>query len=283
LRPISWEIKVTSMRTTVNINNDWRKVAAAIYKKPVDSKILGQVELDVTDLEEYIAEKRRSGLKVTLTHVFTMAAARALQVEVPELNAYVRRGSIVQRKQVDAMVSLLMDGSEMGSVRVNNADQLTLEEFTAEVSEGIKKTRKGDVDKTTDMKTRIAVIPWPFRVWAMRMIKFATITWGVSLRKLGLTTESFGSFIVSNIGTLGLKIGFPALMPISNVSFVLIIGAVDKRPWVVNDEIKIRRIITLGAALDHRVCDGSHGGRLFRYLKYISKNPHLLESIPEHK
>ncbi|HPT32850.1 MAG TPA: 2-oxo acid dehydrogenase subunit E2, partial [Prolixibacteraceae bacterium] len=272
--------EISEMKTTIDINNDWRKVAAAIYKKPVDSKILGQVELDVTELEEYVAAKRKEGVKVTLTHIFTMAASRALRFEVPELNAYVSRGKIIQRKQVDAMVSLLMNGSEMGSVRVNNADQLTIEEFTALVSEGIKNARKGELDRTTDMKSRVAGIPWPFRVWVLRILKFFTITWGVSLRKLGLTTESFGSFIVSNIGTLGLDIGFPALMPISNVSFVLIIGAVVKKPWVVNDEIKIRKIITLGAALDHRVCDGSHGGRLFHYIKYISKHPQLLEGKP---
>ena len=269
------------MRTTIDINNDWRKVAAAIYKKPADSKILGQVELDVTDLEEYVAEKRKNGIKVTLTHFFTMAAARALRYEVPELNAYVRRGTIVPRNQVDAMVSLLMDGSEMGSVRIGNADQVTLEEFAALVSEGIKKARKGDNNKTMDMKGTIARIPWPLRVWVLRMLKFYTVTMGNSIRKFGLTPDSFGSFIVSNIGTLGLGIGFPALMPISNVSFVLMIGAVDKKPWVVNDEIKIRKIITLGAALDHRVCDGSHGGRLFHYIKYITKHPHLLEEKPE--
>jgi len=269
------------MRTTININNDWRKVAAAIYKKPVDSKILGQVELDVTELEEFIAEKRKNGLKVTLTHIFTMAAARALRYEVPELNAYVRRGSIVQRKQVDAMVSLLMDGSEMGTVRINNADQLTSAEFTALVSEGIREARRGILNRTTDMKSRIARIPWPLRVWLLRLLKLATMTWGISLPKLGLSNGSFGSFIVTNIGTLGLDIGFPALMPISDVSYVLVIGAVSKKPWVVNDEIKIRKIITLGAALDHRICDGSHGGRLFHYIRYISKNPHLLDAKPE--
>jgi len=269
------------MRTTININNDWRKVAAAIYRKPVDSKIFGQVELDVTELEEFIAEKRKNGIKVTLTHIITMAAARALRVEVPELNAYVIRGSVVQRKQVDAMVSLLLAESEMGTVRINNADQLTTAEFTALVSEGIKEARRGILNKTTGMKSRIAGIPWPFRVWVLKLLKVATITWGISLPKLGLSAGSFGSFMVTNIGTLGLDIGFPALMPISNVSYVLVIGAVAKKPWVVNDEIKIRRIITLGAALDHRVCDGSHGGRLFHYIRYISKNPHLLDSKPE--
>ena len=41
-----------------NLNNEWRKVASAMYIKPVDSKILGSVELDVTDLEKYISENR---------------------------------------------------------------------------------------------------------------------------------------------------------------------------------------------------------------------------------
>jgi pyruvate/2-oxoglutarate dehydrogenase complex dihydrolipoamide acyltransferase (E2) component len=268
------------MRTTIDINNDWRKVALAIYKKPVDSKILGQVELDVTDLEEFVAQKRKEGIKITLTHIFTMAAARALRYEVPELNAYVRRGSIKPRKQVDAMVSLLMEGSEMGSVKIENADQVTLEEFSELISEGIKKARKGVNNKTMDMKGAISRFPWPFRVWILRLLKFYSISLGFPVKKLGMTPDSFGSFIVSNIGTLGLNMGFPALMPISNVSFVLVIGAVDKKPWVVNDEIVVRKIITLGAALDHRVCDGSHGGRLFHHIKYISKHPELLEQKP---
>jgi pyruvate/2-oxoglutarate dehydrogenase complex dihydrolipoamide acyltransferase (E2) component len=268
------------MRTTIDINNDWRKAALAIYKKPVDSKILGQVELDVTDLDEFVSDKRKNGVKVTLTHFFTLAAARALRYEVPELNAYVRRGSIIPRKQVDAMVSLLMEGSEMGSVKVENADQVTLDEFAVLISEGIKKARKGDNNKTMDMKGTIARIPWPFRAWLLRLLKVYTISWGFPIKRLGMTPDSFGSFIVSNIGTLGLSIGFPALMPVSNVSFVLIIGAVDKKPWVVNDEIVIRKIITIGAALDHRVCDGSHGGRLFHHLKYLTKHPELLDQKP---
>lgn len=269
------------MRTTIDINNEWRKVASTIYKKPVDSKILGQSELDVTELESFIAEKRKEGVKITLTHIFTLAAARALRNEIPELNAYVRRGKIIQRPQVDAMVSVLLDGSELGSVKIPNADQITLEELSVIMTDEIKKARKGNENKTMDMKGRLASIPWPVRGWIFRFLKFYTVTWGFSLKKLGLTPNSFGSFIVSNIGTLGLDLGFPALMPTSNVSFVLILGAVNKKPWVVDDAVLPRKIITLGAALDHRVCDGSHGGRLFRYLKFIARHPELLDRKPE--
>lgn len=268
------------MNTTIDLNNEWRMVASAIYKRPTDSKILGQSEVDVTDLENYITEKRKKGIKVTLTQVLTLAAARALRTEVPELNVYLRRGKIVKRPSVDAMVSVLLEGSELGSVKVPHADEITIDEMALFLASEIKKARGGNENKTMEMKGKLAAIPWPFRSWIFSLFRVFPQKWGFSIPKLGLTPNSFGSFIVSNIGTLGLDIGFPALMPTSNVSFVLILGAVNKKPWVLNDEIVPRKILTLGAALDHRVCDGTHGGRLFRYLKYIIKNPELLDAKP---
>ena len=47
------------MNSDEQFNTPWRRVASTIYKKPTDSKILGGVELDVTDLESFISEKRR--------------------------------------------------------------------------------------------------------------------------------------------------------------------------------------------------------------------------------
>ena len=126
----------------------------------------------------------------------------------------------------------------------------------------------------------LASFPWPFRSWLFKLYKTVTIHWGISIPFLGLSTNSFGSYVVSNIGTLGLDSGYGALMPSSNVSIVLILGGISKKPAVVNDKIVPRRILSLSATLDHRVVDGSHGGKLFRYIKYMVKNPHLLENHP---
>jgi pyruvate dehydrogenase E2 component (dihydrolipoamide acetyltransferase) len=269
------------MRTTIDLNNEWRRVASTIYKRPTDSKILGQSEVDVTDLEKYISVKRKQGIKTTMTQILTLAAARAMRFDIPELNVYIRRGKVIPRSHIDAMVSVLLEGSEMGSVKVHDADRITLNEMAALTASEIKNARTGMENKTMDMKSKLAAIPWPFRGLIFKLFKHYVNTWGFSIKKWGLTPDSFGSFIVSNIGTLGLDLGFPALMPTSNVSFVLILGAVNNKPWVVHDQIVPRKIMMLGAALDHRVCDGSHGGRLFRYLKYIIKNPELLETKPE--
>lgn len=266
---------------SIEYNSNWRKVASTIYKKPSDSKIYGMVELDVTDIEKFIAQKRKEGLKTTLTYMLTLIVGRAIRNEVPQLNTYVKRGKIVQRKNIDGMVSVLLPGGEMGTVKVESADQRTIEDVTDEIAQRIRDSRKGDENDTMQSKGMLANIPWPFRKWLFRLYKTVTIDWGISLPSVGLDSNSFGSYVVSNIGTVGLDTGFGSLLPASNVSVILILGTIQNKPAVVNGEIVPRRIMLLSATLDHRVVDGSHGGKLFRHIKYLVKNPHLLESAPD--
>jgi len=60
-------------------------------------------------------------------------------------------------------------------------------------------------------------------------------------------------------------------------------GGVSKKPVVIDDQIVARRMITLTAALDHRVVDAIHAGKLFRYIKNIVRNPELLEKKAENQ
>jgi pyruvate/2-oxoglutarate dehydrogenase complex dihydrolipoamide acyltransferase (E2) component len=265
------------MKTARELNTGWRKVASSIYHRPSDSKIFGSVEIDITNLEKYIAQKRKNGVKATLTHVFILAAARALRVEVPELNTYIKRGSVVLREHIDVTVSVLLPGSHMGSILIKDADKLTLVELINVMGEEVKNARQGSENKTMQMKDKLAKIPWPLRSWIFSLLKTISFNWGLSLPSLGLSANSFGSFVVSNIGNVGLDMGYPALFPSSNVSFVLILGGVNRKPAVVGEQILPRTILSLGAALDHRVVDASHGGLLFRYLKKVVKNPELLD------
>jgi len=261
-------------------NTDWRKVASTIYRKPRDSKIYGSVDIDITNLEKYIATKRKNGIKITLTHVMALIVGRAFREAVPELNAYIKRGRVIQRKSIDAMVSVLLKKDEMGSVKIENADQLTMTEFAETILGKIRQSRLGDENNAMQSKHMLSSVPWPFRSWLFNLYKLFTIDWGFSFPWLNLSSDSFGSYVISNIGTLGLDTGYAALLPSSNVSIVLIIGKDYKKPAVVNDEIVPRKIFTLSATLDHRVVDGSHGGKLFRFIKYMVKNPELLDQKP---
>jgi hypothetical protein len=171
----------------------------------------------------------------------------------------------------------LLGNGEMSSVKLLNADMLTLKESVDKLTELIGQSRGGEENKTMKNKDLLAKIPWPFRTWFYAIIKKIMVDWGLSFPKIGLSANNFGSFMISNIGSLGLDIGYPALFPSGNISIVLILGGVSKKPLVINDEIVPRSVLKLGIAIDHRLLDASHGGKLFKYLKKIVRNPALLE------
>jgi pyruvate/2-oxoglutarate dehydrogenase complex dihydrolipoamide acyltransferase (E2) component len=269
------------MQVPDELNNDWRRVAATVYKKPTDAKILGSVEIDVTDLEEYINQKRKEGLRITLTHIFTLIISRALKEDVPELNVFIRRGKIIARPRIDAGLSVLLRDQQMSSVLIRDADTLTLKELSEILMQKLRDSRTGAENKAMKMKALLGKIPWPFRGWIFSLIKLISIDWGLKIPGLGVSGNSFGSFLISNIGSLGLDAGFPALFPVSNVSFVMILGGVNTKPWVVDGEIVQRRILWLGTAIDHRAVDGSHGGKLFRYIREVMKDVEQLERKPK--
>lgn len=261
-------------------NNDWRKLTAVIYRKPQDSKIFGSVEFDVTDVEAYVKTKRAQGLKITLTHIFLLALARGVKEAAPEINCYVRRGQIIQRKQVDVSLSVLDSKGQMSAVKVVGAERLNLQELTVQLQEEVQQARKGQGAHAKKAQNILGRIPWPFRQWIADLYKLLTIQWGISLPFLGVSPDAFGSFVLSNLGSIGLDIGYPALAPFSNVAMVVNQGGVVTKPMVVDGEIVARRVLTLSAALDHRVVDASQAGHLFNYLRRILKKPELLELKP---
>jgi pyruvate/2-oxoglutarate dehydrogenase complex dihydrolipoamide acyltransferase (E2) component len=261
---------------TNNLDTDWRRTAATIYQKPSDSKIIGSVEFDITDMNAYIQHKRSLGTKVTPTHIFTLATARAVAQRVPAMNTFIRRGKVEAHPQIDAMVSVLLKNAQMGTVRMENADQMTLDAAVATMTEKVKAARTV-TDDSDDLKHMLARIPWPIRGWVYQLLYTLTVRWGISLPGLG--THRFGSFVVSNIGSLGLDIGYPALLPAANIAFVLILGGQEEKPCVVDGQIAIRTFLKVGIAMDHRMLDASHGGELFKYLKTIIRNPQVLEVL----
>ena len=81
---------------------------------------------------------------------------------------------------------------------------------------------------------------------------------------------------MSNIGSLGLDYGIPALMPASNLSFVQAIGYVKEKAVVKDGEIIVQSVLPISATFDHRIVDGFHVSKYLKGLKHYFANPHDL-------
>lgn len=262
-------------------NTPWRVTAAAIYTAPSDSRVYGSLDIDVTDAKGFMDEKRKSGTKITMVHLTTAVLARAVAFAVPELNCFIRRGRVVGRTRLNVMIPVMLDSqSGVTSVIVNDAHARPVSDLAAEIRQLARNSRGGKESTASKNKYLLNKIPWPLRRAVFKLLKWLTVDLGLELRSLGLSSDSFGSFIVSDIGSFGLTSGMAALFPAAKIPAVIIMGKMEDKPVVRDGEIVIRTILPLTGTFDHRIVDGMQIGKLGRAIHRNFARPQWLDEIP---
>ena len=263
-------------------NTPWRVTSAAIYTTPTDSRVYGTLDIDVTEAKKFLDRKREEGTKLTMVHLTTAVLARAIAFDVPEMNCFIRRGAVVGRKHLDVMVPVQVGGeSGVTPVIVRNAHARKVSDIADEIRGKAAKSRAGSEIKAAKNKYVLNRIPWPLRRPIFLLLKWITVDMGVEIKALGLSAHSFGSFVVSDIGSFGLNTGMTALMPAAKVPCVIVLGKIEEKPVVKNGEIVIRTILPLTGTFDHRVVDGMQIGKLARGIKRNFRKPEWLDEVPE--
>jgi len=95
--------------------------------------------------------------------------------------------------------------------------------------------------------------------------------------KIGPADLTGSTITVTNVGSFGMESGTPIInFP---EAAILAPGLIAKRPWVVNDEIVVRHVMTLAMSFDHRIIDGAEAGRFLRYLGDLLETPARLFGV----
>ncbi len=94
---------------------------------------------------------------------------------------------------------------------------------------------------------------------------------------IGVEDLKGSTITITNVGSFGMESGTPIInYPETGI---IALGAITKKPWVVNDEIVPRHVMTLAFTFDHRVLDGAYAGRFLRYLGDLIENPARLFGV----
>ncbi|MFK0041687.1 dihydrolipoamide acetyltransferase family protein [Paenarthrobacter sp. NPDC090517] len=88
---------------------------------------------------------------------------------------------------------------------------------------------------------------------------------------------SGGTISITNIGVFGIDAGTPILNP--GEAAIVALGAVRKAPWVVNDELAVRQVMSLSLSFDHRLVDGEQGSRFLADLGSILADPAMVMTM----
>lgn len=263
-------------------NTPWRVTSAAVYTTPTDSRVYGTLDIDVTEAKRFLDEMRAQGTKITMTHLATAVLARAVAFDVPEMNCFIRRGAVVGRERLDVMVPVSVGGdSGVTAAIIRDAHAKKVTTIAEEIRDKASTGRAGDEIKAAQNKYLLNRIPWPFRRPVFLFLKWITVDMGIEIKALGLSAHSFGSFVVSDIGSFGLNTGMTALMPAAKVPAVIVLGKIEEKPVVRKGEIVVRTVLPLTGTFDHRIVDGMQIGKLARGIKRNFRKPEWLDAIPE--
>ncbi|TFB52545.1 dihydrolipoamide acetyltransferase family protein, partial [Cryobacterium tagatosivorans] len=83
-----------------------------------------------------------------------------------------------------------------------------------------------------------------------------------------------GTITITNIGVFGMDTGTPILN--AGEAGIVALGTIKQKPWVVDGEVRVRYVTTIGASFDHRVVDGDVASRFLADVASIIEEPALL-------
>jgi pyruvate dehydrogenase E2 component (dihydrolipoamide acetyltransferase) len=255
--------------------SSWRRISLHAWGEPSDPTIYGVIEVDAQNALDYCQElSRTSSVKVTLTHLVGKAVAEAIALR-PDVNAMIRRGCYVyERSSIDVFFQVAYDeGEDLSGAKITGADKKSVVEIGRELQERAERVRAHRDRGLTRGSRQLANLPPRLRGFVFHAAQYLSYDWGLDLSWLSMPYDPFGSVLVTNVGTFGLSQGFAPLVSFARVPIVLTVGAVEQRPRAVGDKVEVRPVLTVGAALDHRLLDGYQAGRLARRFREVLENP----------
>ena len=259
----------------------FRKIAMGSWKTVKDPSVYGEVEIDVTDVLPKMREfSSKHGIKITPLHLVAKAVTYCIK-QRPEINALIRGSRIYLRKNLSLFFQVNIPGSDkfdkvkkatLSGAVIHEAEDLSLLEIVKKLHEKAASI-KSNQDK--ELSKNIAIfkfLPWWLSSAYLNLASFLLYGLNLDLSFLGFPKDPFGSIMITNVGGLGIDKAWAPLVPYTRVPLVITLGAIKKKPWVLNDEILAREILTVCFTFDHRLIDGVHASQLSQQFKECFQN-----------
>ena len=264
--------------TKLEKTSAFRKVAIGTWQTAYDPTVYGSLKVRMEKAEQYIAAfRKKTGKRLTITHMVTAATARAL-AECRDANAILRFNKIYLRQHVNISVLVVIpspDGTkvDLSAAVVRDADKLSLVEQIESLERQVGGIRTGKDKALSKSKDTIRKVPFVLMNLFLKLLAFLLYDLNLDLRFLGLPKDQFGGATVTNVGSLGLDVAFVPIAPYTRVPIWIAPGAIMDEPVVEGDKVVPGRTMSINASFDHRFIDGFHAMILSRSFRRVMENP----------
>ncbi len=261
-----------------------------IMRTRIDSLVYFEDEIDITEVEHFIREHRRTDIKnLTMLQLFMAAIVRTFALR-PRLNRFVAGKKLYARNSLRISLavkhSLTVNGEETSimpdfdpSYTLYDVSKKFNEIFEEEV-ENVKKAESAG-NKTDILAKALGVCPM--------FIKSSIVSLARNLDKIGLMPKAINraspfhsSAFITDMGSLGVGPIYHHLYEFGTCSLFFAMGKKETKNVIMDDgSVEKRRFINIKIVADERICDGYYYASSMKILKKLIKRPEQLLLPPE--
>ena len=262
------------------------KVGPYIMADRNDACNLMSHTVEITELDRYVHQKRREGLKdFGIMHVILAAYARTV-CEYPAINRFLSGQKVFSRdRELEVIMAIKKEMTTdapdtMISVNLDAADTVSevYQKFNKEV-EAVKQS--SDLDSSFDkLAAAINYIPGlalRFTVWLLKVLDY----FGLLPNWLLKLSPFHGSLIITSMGSLGIPPIFHHLYNFGNLPIFVAFGRKYRKNEVKLDGTVVpRKYMDLCFNCDERICDGFYSAAALKYMLDLLEHPEELDDPP---
>ncbi len=253
-------------------------VMPLMYPNRCDNEAYIRMAIDISGTEEYIKEFNSTHTDIKIS-VFDIVIAAALMTirQRPQMNRFIANQTLYQRNFVNAAFTVKKEFKDDGDetlARIEYEDTDNLEDICYKVRSQIALCKTQD-DESTEAMNFIMKLPGKHLIGAAARF-LDKHGW---MPKSVIATDPYQcSVVLTNLGSLGMDIGYHHLMNWGTNSVFIIVGTKKFRPHFDPDgNVTMKRELDLAYTIDERISDGFYYGRTLSFMKRLIENPKLME------
>jgi len=259
----------------------FRKMAVGSWGTASEASVYSYVDVDMTETLKFISEyNEEHQVRVTPTHFAGYVIAKVIEAR-PEINSMLRWSAIYQRENVGVFFLVNVPckhtnevgNSDLSGCTVHGVEKLSLAELVHKIQEKVERVREKNDQEITGTIKMLNLLPWFLARWALKLISFLNYSLNIDLSRFGIPRNPFGCVMVTNVGSLGIDNALIPLAEHTRSPLFLSLGKITERPWVVDEKVVPRPVMTIGVTFDHRLMDGSHGASMVKLFKSYFDDP----------
>lgn len=261
------------------------KIIPFIMKSRTDAQNFYADKLDIGNVEDYLKEKRRQGIKnIGFLHVVIAAMVRTM-AQKPALNRFIAGQKVYARNEILVSLAIKKQMSETGgetTVKLKFSPYDTIFDVAEKINKAVEENKKVETENGAD-KTAKIIMSCPgflvkFLVWLLKSLDY----FGLMPKIINEVSPMHASMFITDLGSLGIQPIYHHIYEFGTTSIFIAFGTkysekiIDKNNVVVE-----KRYVDLKVTTDERTVDGFYYASAFKLFARLLQNPEKLESKPE--